>query len=110
MSGTPNLFTDGKAYGRLMGRWSKLAGAQFLDWLDAPKGLRWIDVGCGNGAFTEALIEKTAPASVAAIDPSDGQIDYARKRPGTKMAEFRSATPRRCRLPTTVSMPRRWRS
>ena len=25
------------------------------------------------------------------IDPSDGQIDYARKRPGTKMAQFRVA-------------------
>jgi hypothetical protein len=25
------LFTDGKAYERLMGRWSRLAGAAFLD-------------------------------------------------------------------------------
>ena len=41
-----------------MGRWSQLAGAKFLDWLDAPKGLRWIDVGCGNGAFTEVLIAR----------------------------------------------------
>ncbi len=84
-----NLFSDGKAYERLMGRWSKLAGAQFLDWLDAPKNLRWIDVGCGNGAFTEVLIEKTSPASVEGIDPSDGQISFARERPGTKTAEFR---------------------
>ena len=35
-----------------MGRWSRLVGEQFLDWLDIPKGLRWLDVGCGNGAFT----------------------------------------------------------
>jgi len=91
MSEAPNLFADGKAYERMMGRWSRLAGDKFIDWLDAPKGLRWIDVGCGNGAFTEMLIAKTAPAAVTGIDPSDGQIAYARTRPGTKTAEFRVA-------------------
>jgi ubiquinone/menaquinone biosynthesis C-methylase UbiE len=89
MSKAAPQFNDGKAYERLMGRWSKVAGEQFIDWLAPPKGLRWIDVGCGNGAFTELLIAKTAPANVTAIDPSEGQLDYARSRPGTKMAEFR---------------------
>lgn len=91
MAEQTNLFSDGKAYERLMGRWSKLAGAQFLDWIDAPKNLRWIDVGCGNGAFTEVLIEKTSPAAVTGIDPSDGQLSYARTRPGTKLAQFQLA-------------------
>jgi ubiquinone/menaquinone biosynthesis C-methylase UbiE len=89
MNEAPNLFTDGKAYERLMGRWSQVAGAKFLDWLDAPKGLRWIDVGCGNGAFTEVLIARLAPAAVTGIDPSPGQIDYALTRPATKLAQFR---------------------
>ena len=84
-----NLFTDGKAYERLMGRWSQVVGVKFLDWLGAPKGLRWIDVGCGNGAFTEVLIARAAPAAVTGIDPSPDQIDYAQKRPGTKLAQFR---------------------
>lgn len=85
------LFTDGKAYERLMGRWSKVAGAKFLDWLEPPRGLNWIDVGCGNGAFTEVLIARTAPASVAGIDPSEGQISYARTRAAAKLAQFRVA-------------------
>ena len=89
MSAPVNLFTDGKAYERLMGRWSQIAGAQFLDWLDPPKGLDWIDVGCGNGAFTEVLIARTAPRAITGIDPSDGQISYARTRPGAKPAQFR---------------------
>ncbi len=89
MSEAANLFADGKAYERLMGRWSQLAGAQFLDWLDAPANLKWIDVGCGNGAFTEVLIARCAPLSVMGVDPSEGQIAFARTRPGAKLAEFR---------------------
>jgi len=89
MSEAAQLFTDGKAYERIMGRWSRLAGDSFLDWLDAAKGLRWLDVGCGNGAFTEALIARCAPAAVTAVDPSEGQLAYARQRPGAKMAQFR---------------------
>jgi SAM-dependent methyltransferase len=82
------LFTDGTAYERLMGRWSRLVGQAFLDWLDVPKNLRWLDSGCGNGAFTEELIARCAPAKVTAIDPSEDQLAYARNRPGTKAAEF----------------------
>jgi ubiquinone/menaquinone biosynthesis C-methylase UbiE len=84
-----NLFTDGAAYERLMGRWSQVVGAKFLDWVGAPKGLHWIDVGCGNGAFTEVLIARAQPAAVTGIDPSPDQIDYAQKRPATKLAQFR---------------------
>jgi SAM-dependent methyltransferase len=91
MSAAPNLFNDGNAYERLMGRWSRLAGEKFLDWIDAPKNLNWIDVGCGNGAFTEVLIARCAPAAVTGIDPSDGQLAFARTRPGAKMAQFRIA-------------------
>jgi ubiquinone/menaquinone biosynthesis C-methylase UbiE len=89
MSEPEYLFTDGKAYERRMGRWSRIVGEAFLDWLAMPNGLRWIDVGCGNGAFTEVLIARCAPRAVSAVDPSEGQLSYARTRPGTKLAEFR---------------------
>jgi SAM-dependent methyltransferase len=87
-------FNDGLAYERLMGRWSKLVGQEFLDWIAPTKGLSWLDVGCGNGAFTEEIIARCAPATVAAVDPSDGQLAYARTRPGAKLAEFRVADAR----------------
>jgi SAM-dependent methyltransferase len=89
MGRADKLFTDGEAYERLMGRWSRLVGESFLDWLDAPKGLRWLDVGCGNGAFTEELIARCAPAAVTAIDPSEDQLAYARTRAGAEVADFR---------------------
>jgi SAM-dependent methyltransferase len=82
------FFTDGNAYERLMGRWSRRAGEQFLDWLAPAKGLSWLDVGCGNGAFTEVLLGRCAPARVLGVDPSPGQLAYARTRVGTERAEF----------------------
>ena len=88
MSGADKLFTDGEAYERMMGRWSRLVGETFLAWLDLPKGLRWLDVGCGNGVFTEEIIARFTPAIVTAIDPSEEQLAFARTRPAAKMAKF----------------------
>jgi SAM-dependent methyltransferase len=82
-------YDDAAGYERYMGHWSRLAGDVFLQWLAPPKGLRWIDIGCGNGAFTELIVERCAPAAVAGIDPSEAQIAYARTRPGARLAEFR---------------------
>jgi SAM-dependent methyltransferase len=90
MNDTPSLFNDGAAYERRTGRFSRQVGEQFLDWLAAPKALRWLDVGCGNGAFTEVLIARCAPAAVSGIDPSEGQLSYARSRPGLRTADFRA--------------------
>lgn len=82
-------FDDGAAYEQMMGIWSRSAGEIFLDWLAPPSGLRWIDIGCGNGAFTELLVERYAPAEVQGIDPSEGQLAFARTRPASRVAEFR---------------------
>jgi SAM-dependent methyltransferase len=73
-------FDDGAAYERMMGVWSRIAGGVFLDWLNPAKDLTWADIGCGNGAFTQLIVERCAPARVFGVDPSAGQIDYARTR------------------------------
>lgn len=77
-------FDDGAAYERYMGAWSRLAGETFLDWLTPQPGLRWLDVGCGNGAFTEMIAVRCAPARIAGIDPSEEQLAYARVRPALR--------------------------
>jgi ubiquinone/menaquinone biosynthesis C-methylase UbiE len=81
-------FDDGAAYEQMMGIWSRFAGEIFLDWLAPPSGLRWIDIGCGNGAFTELLVQRCAPVEVQGIDPSEGQLAFARTRPAARMAAF----------------------
>jgi SAM-dependent methyltransferase len=73
-------FEAAAEYDRFMGRWSRAIGEKFLGWFGAPKAGRWLDVGCGTGAFSEQILRDAAPASLTGIDPSPQQIDYVRKR------------------------------
>lgn len=84
------MFSDGEAYERSIGRWSRVVGQAFLDWIAVPSGQRWLDIGCGNGAFTEEIIARCAPSAVSGIDPSQEQIDHARRREAGKMADYRT--------------------
>ena len=88
MVGPQIRFEDGAGYERMMGTWSRIAGQVFLDWLTPARGLRWIDVGCGNGAFTELLAERCAPAGILGIDPSEAQLAFARSRHTADIAQF----------------------
>jgi ubiquinone/menaquinone biosynthesis C-methylase UbiE len=106
----PILFNDGHAYERAMGIWSQLVGHQFLDWLDPPPGRRWLDVGCGNGAFTELLVQRRNAAEIVGIDPSEGQLAFAHGRSGALGASFFTATPWQYLSQTTDLRFRSWRS
>jgi SAM-dependent methyltransferase len=70
-------WTSGADYDQWMGRWSRLLAREFLKWLDLPQGLQWIDICCGSGMVTEAIVEHCQPAYVTAIDASPEQIEFA---------------------------------
>ena len=84
-------FTDGAAYERFMGRWSQRVGHAFLDWLAPAQGARWLDVGCGNGAFTELVAQRCQPALLHGIDPSEAQLAFARQQSAIQGAHFQVA-------------------
>jgi SAM-dependent methyltransferase len=88
---TPIRFDNGAGYERFMGAWSRQVGTVFLDWLAPAPGLRWLDVGCGNGAFTELLAGRCAPAALDGIDPSAEQLAFARTRSTLQSATFQQA-------------------
>jgi len=73
-------FDDADAYERYMGRWSKAVGEKFLAWLAPPANARWLDIGCGTGAFSQLIAERCAPTSLSGIDPSPAQIAAARTK------------------------------
>ncbi|HEX8003265.1 MAG TPA: class I SAM-dependent methyltransferase [Mycobacteriales bacterium] len=73
-------WASGDAYDPYIGRWSRLVAPEFLRWLDAPPGGRWLDVGCGTGALSEAILREAAPASVTGVDPSAAFVARAAER------------------------------
>jgi SAM-dependent methyltransferase len=79
-----------------MGRWSRLVATRFVDWLAAPTGLDWLDVGCGSGALSEAIVAKSRPAHLTAIDQSDGFVRTAQRTLG----EWAS-----CRVADALALP-----
>ncbi|MGA8216095.1 MAG: class I SAM-dependent methyltransferase [Candidatus Sulfotelmatobacter sp.] len=84
-------WTSGSHYDQWMGRWSRLLAHEFLKWLDLPAGLRWLDVCCGSGVITEAIVERNAPASIVGIDASPEQINFARQHRAHPNVTFQTA-------------------
>ena len=70
-------------YEYFIGRWSRLAARSFIDWLSPSPGLKWLDVGCGSGALSEAVINNQKPAQITAIDQSEGFVIKAQKHIGS---------------------------
>jgi len=72
-----DVWAQGRAYERYIGRWSRLVADQFVAWLGVGAGRRWLDVGCGTGALTHAVLARAAPAGLLAVDPSAGFVEAA---------------------------------
>jgi SAM-dependent methyltransferase len=52
----------------------------FLEWLNAPSSLSWLDIGCGTGALSEAIFNNCNPENLTCIDPSPEFLEMAKKR------------------------------
>jgi SAM-dependent methyltransferase len=72
-------WSSATAYEAYVGRWSRAVAAEFLDWLAVPTRRRWVDVGCGTGVLTEAILGRTDPQSVVGVDPAEPFLVHARK-------------------------------
>jgi SAM-dependent methyltransferase len=73
------------AYERYMGRWSRQLAPPFLRWLAVPTGSRWLDVGCGTGALSAAILARCAPMAVTGVDPSEGFLRKAQEQIGDRV-------------------------
>ena len=68
------------AYDSFMGRFSRLLSPQMADLAGVRPGQDALDVGCGTGALTQALVERLGAAHVTGVDPSTAFVEAARKR------------------------------
>jgi ubiquinone/menaquinone biosynthesis C-methylase UbiE len=88
---TTDRWTSGSHYDQWMGRWSRLLAQEFLQWLNLSAGLRWIDVCCGSGIVTEAIVQRNAPASIVGVDASSDQVSFARQHRAHPNVTFETA-------------------
>ena len=88
LTSTDDNWTTGDAYESYMGRWSRPLARSFVNWLGPPRGVTWLEVGCGTGALTSAICELTDPASVVACDPSEPFVVHARKGLSDRRVSF----------------------
>lgn len=75
-----DVWAAGNLYEPYVGRWSRLVAKELLARFAVPLGREWLDVGCGTGALTAAILEEAAPRAIKAIDASSGYVEYARTR------------------------------
>lgn len=71
-------WASGDSYDAYIGRWSRRIAPLFLDWLGAGPGLRWLDVGCGTGALSQAIFEHCDPADLIGVEPAESFRERAR--------------------------------
>ena len=83
------MWAVGEAYEAYVGRWSRHVADVFLDWLDRPARLRWLDVGCGTGALAGKVLSTADPTEVVGVDTAEGFLTTARSRLTDPRSVFR---------------------
>jgi SAM-dependent methyltransferase len=88
MSTAVDSWKVGTAYERYMGRWSRLLGPVFLDWLRPAPEAHWLEIGCGTGALTRSIALHARPLSVVGCDPSSSFVEEARRKVSDSRVSF----------------------
>jgi len=86
--GIGDVWASGDSYEPYVGRWSRLVAKEFLAWINAPQGSRWLDVGSGTGALSQTILSLCNPDKVKGIDRSDGYVEYLRGKVNDLRATF----------------------
>jgi len=79
----PEAWGSGEDYEYLMGRWSRLLAPKFVEWGRPRLDEEILDVGCGTGTLSGALLNLGAKA-VTGIDPSPRYVEFASTHVGEK--------------------------
>lgn len=73
-----DTWSAGQHYEHYMGRWSRRIADRFLEWLEPHPQLDWLELGCGTGALSSALLSGCAPKSVMITDLSSDFLDHTK--------------------------------
>jgi len=86
MPGAGTFRASADAYDRHVGRYGSQLASALIEFARVEPGMRALDVGCGPGALTAALVERLGTANVCGADPSEPFTKACRARlPGVEV-------------------------
>lgn len=92
-------FRDAGGYERFMGRWSARLARELIRFAAIPDDARVLDVGCGTGSFTEAVLSTLPRATAVGVDPSATFVELASRRFPETRARFETGDATRLTFP-----------
>lgn len=81
-------YTQPAAYDQFMGRWSARLTSSFLRFADLRDGQHILDVGCGTGSLSRAVVSFGPTTKITALDPAAEYVAFARQVVPSARAQF----------------------
>jgi len=85
---TSSPWENAEAYNSFIGRWSREVAAEFIKWLAPVPGINWLDIGCGTGSLSQAILQNAEPFAVKGLDLSQDFVSFARRTIADERATF----------------------
>ncbi len=93
------MFSEGEAYERFMGRWSRQLASLLVERAGVRDGDAVLDVGAGTGALTAAVVARAPSSRIVGIDPSASYVALARRHYSSELVAFEVGDARQLRFP-----------
>lgn len=86
MPGAETFRASADAYDRFVGRYGPQLGSALVEFAGVERGMQALDVGCGPGALTAALVDRLGSGNVTGAEPSEPFVSACRARlPGVEV-------------------------
>lgn len=81
-------YSNPAAYEQFMGRWSGRLAPSFVRFVGVQDGQHVLDVGCGTGSLSRAMVSSGTEVKVTGIDPVPAYVSFARDAVPASRARF----------------------